>query len=224
MRFARTLSVFGTGAALLCVGVIGATPAWATVGTSQGFAGYQGAVATATTTMTTDVTVPAVTCSKKVKNSMYLTADMGGISQGSENASGMQVLIGCTGKKAFYEVYLLIDGENAGAAAVSAGNKLSFTGSASSSAENYTITTPSSALSGTGGGLAVSEINVWAQASTAFAPFHTITFSDIKVNGKPFSKISPTGFSDVDASNSVEIQTSALANKDAFTLTYVTNS
>jgi hypothetical protein len=232
------LAAMAAGVTLMTAGVLYAVPAGATtarpdvIGTSQGFAGYDATTKSTATTLALNLTVPKITCTKPFpKNPLYLTADLQGtVTGGGPNASGFQVYLACSGKTPVYEVYLLVDGEYAASMAVKGGNALTYSGSASASSESYTATdtTTSTSITADGSGLSTTGVNLWAQnnavADPNFPPFKTMEFSAIAVNGAALSTLKPSGFSDVDGSNNVLIQTGKLtAEGTAFKLTYVSN-
>jgi hypothetical protein len=223
---------------LATIGFISAGPASAapaTVGTSPGLAGYTASATNLKSDkLTLRLTVPKLNCSKQPNGSLTLVASIEGSSHGSDSASGMLLFADCIGKTPNYDVETLIDDEEATSMPVATGDVLSISVMVAKSGQSVTVTdvTTSQTISGTGSGLTPGEIAVFANTPVpsggepSFPPFtKPISYSSVKVNGAALSTLDPNGFSSVDGSNTVMVQTSALNPAGTgFTLTYVTNT
>jgi hypothetical protein len=204
----------------------------ATIGNNVGSAGYLGNTSTSAK-VKLKVTVPTINCSTSPTGPLFVQVFLNGqLSNSNYTGSGMDIFAYCSGTTPNYSAGLVIDDNNGAGVTVSAGDVLTFDGTAKKKSESYTLTDDNTTQSATGTGAGMTTLNLQLTVqggqtgSTEFPPFKPmIKYSGIHVNGAVFSTLNPSGNNEVDTSNSLEIQLSALsAAGDAFTLKYVSNT
>jgi hypothetical protein len=196
-------------------------------------AGYAVALKGGSETYTGVVKVPTVTCTSGDKGILLIGEDISDtLSSKSAGEVALEIGMACSGTTALYGASIDINGTATKfGSAISAGDTLSFSASASSSKASGKVTdmTTKKSTSAKGAGGTLTAVIVGAGGISASWPtFGTITFSKVTLNGKALSSATPT---QTNASVMVsgkwvtEITSSAL-NKtgNGFHDTYVTNN
>jgi hypothetical protein len=218
------------------VGVLGvaalalaASPGFAAapVGSPNGtIAGYAGGVGpTATTTFR--FTVPTISCAG-VTVPVYVNLGAYGVLKGNSAGATVGLRLQCAGGVPAMSANVGT-GSRSATIDVTAGDVLSASEAVTATHASVRLRDLTTAMTAkvAGKGFTVQAVDATLQPlqPTGWPSFSPLTFSKIKVNGQPYSALSPTGYYLVDGSNHTEITISKLVKKGtAFTYTWVAGS
>ena len=176
--------------------------------------------------------VPKITCKKADKSGDGINTSISGTTSGDAfDAAGVFLSMSCTGTTASYSIFGIVDDSNTTSTIpVQAGDVISVAVIASTTFETASFADSTSGqgsyVDGTGFDASLGSVDVQGgNGSGAFPKFNSVTFSQIKLDDKPFSKDAPTGFNQEDSGGNTQISVGPISTKGtSFVDTYITNT
>jgi hypothetical protein len=176
--------------------------------------------------------VPKITCKKTDTSGDTINTTITGTTTGSAfDAAGVQVSMTCSGTVASYSAFGIVDNSHTTPTiTVAPGDVLSIAVIVSTTFETASFGDSNSGqgsyVDGTGFDASQGAVDVQGgSGSGGFPKFAPVTFTAVRLDNKPFTKDSPTGFDQLDSGGSTQISAGPISAKGtSFVDTYVTNS
>jgi hypothetical protein len=212
-------------------GIVEATPAGAF--TPFHPAGYDVAITDAKShQISLTVKVPKITCKKSDTSGDVINTAITGTTAGAAfDAAGVLVSISCIGATASYSAFGIVDHSHTSSTiTVQAGDVISIAVIVSTTFETASFGDSTSGqgtyVDGTRFDANLSSVDLQGGSdSGGFPKFSPVTFNQVKLDNKAFSRDTPVAFDQLDAGGATQISVGPLRTKGtSFTDTYVTNT
>jgi len=178
------------------------------------------------------VKVPKITCKKSDKAGDVINTSITGTTGGAAlDAAGVLVSMSCTGTTASYSAFGIVDNSTrTPTVTVQAGDVLSIAVIVSTTFETASFGDSNSGqgsyVDGTGFDASLGSVDVQGGSGSGHFPkFAPVTFNQVRLDNKPFSRDDPVAFDQQDSGGTTQISAGPVNPKGtSFVDTYITNT